>query len=304
MSGVIYVGFKVTVVGLGLMGGSLAKALRGWRGAVITGIDSDMAVMGKALADGTIDRYYRAGDMDPAEALNADTVIIALPPRAALKFIEENGGRASSASVWTDIVGVKKDVMEYAGKYIPADVDFIGGHPMAGLEKFGYANSRGDLFKGCNYVVVPRENTRAASLALIEEMIFYIGAGRVTFSGAERHDAMIAYVSQMPHVLAPAIIDSPNYFESKGFEGGSFHDLTRVGTLDPRLWSELFMLNREPLSRVLRDLEASTARLRKLIEEGDEDRLIQALSAGCERKDERLRKAPLPIVKGRGEKLG
>lgn len=295
-------GFKVTVAGLGLMGGSLAKALRGWREAVITGIDSDMAVIEKALADRTIDRYYRAGDMDPAEALNSDAVIIALPPRAALKFIEENGKYACASSVWTDIVGVKKDVMEYAGKYIPAGVDFIGGHPMAGLEKFGYAHSRGDLFQGCNYVLVPGENTGAASLALIEEMIFYIGAGRVTFSDAERHDAMIAYVSQMPHVLAPAIIDSPNYFESKGFEGGSFHDLTRVGTLDPRLWSELFLLNREPLSRVLRDLEESTARLRKLIEAGDEDRLIQALSAGCERKDERLRMTPRPVVKERREK--
>lgn len=98
--------------------------------------------------------------------------------------------------------------------------EFIGGHPMAGLEKFGYAHSRADLFKGCNYIAVLSASAREESLQLIKEMICYIGSARITLADAAEHDLMIAYVSQMPHVLAPAIIAGDSYFTSKGFEGG------------------------------------------------------------------------------------
>lgn len=278
-------GFRVTIVGLGLMGGSLAKALRGWRGAAIIGVDNDKNVIYKALTDKTIDRGYLVGEMDPAEVLSSDIVVIALHPRAALDFLEKYGKYARVGAVWTDIVGVKKPVLEYAEKYILEGADFIGGHPMAGLEKFGYHYSMPELFKQCNYVIVRSERAREESMELITEMAFYIGAARVTLSEALQHDTMIAYVSQMPHVLAPAIIASSNYFKSKGFEGGSFHDLTRVGTLDPKLWSELFMFNREPLARILKELEKTLARLREMIETGDERALADALEENAKRKD-------------------
>lgn len=289
-------GFRVTIVGLGLMGGSLAKALRGWHDAEIIGVDNDKSVLDRALADGTIDRYYHADEMLPAEALSSEVVVIAVHPAAALDFLEKYGAYACTESVWTDIVGVKKLVLEYAKKYIPAGVDFIGGHPMAGLEMFGYNHSIAELFRQCNYVIVRPEGVRDESLNLIMDMVFYIGASRITFSDALHHDMMIAYVSQMPHVLAPAIIASANYFESKGFEGGSFHDLTRVGTLDPKLWSELFMLNREPLASVLKELEETTAYLRRMIETGDERSLVAALAENAKRKDKRFHMNPRATV--------
>jgi len=281
---------KITIVGLGLMGGSLAKALRGWRNAEIAGIDKDINVINQAIADGAIDKYYLADEIVPEEALAGDIVIIALHPRAALDFIEKYGKFAGKKSLWTDIVGVKSTILNYAAKFIPKGVDFIGGHPMAGLEAFGYAHSTAALFKNCNYVLVAPPSVSEKSLELIKEMIFYIGAARITFSDAAKHDTMIAYVSQMPHVLAPAIIAGQNYFASKGFEGGSFHDLTRVGTLDPKLWSELFLLNREPLSQILKDLEENTASLRKLIERAEEPALIEALTRSSSRKKERAEK--------------
>lgn len=277
--------FTITIVGLGLMGGSMAKALRGWRNAVIAGVDKDTDVVSQSLADGTVDRCYLAGEPNSAEALSANVVIIALHPLAALEFIKNNGRHARAGSLWTDIVGVKKAVMEHAQEFIAEGVDFIGGHPMAGLEKFGYGNSVKTLFQGCNYVIVRPDGASDGSLELIRDMVFYIGASRITFSEALHHDTMIGYVSQMPHVLAPAIIASVNYLESKGFEGGSFHDLTRVGTLDPRLWSELFLLNREPLSRTLKELEDITAELRGIIERGDGGALYDALAGNAARKD-------------------
>lgn len=277
--------FTVTVVGLGLMGGSMAKALRGWRNAIIVGVDKDADVVNQALADGTVDRCYLVGELNSAEALSADVVIIALHPLAALEFIKNNGRYARAGSLWTDIVGVKKAVMEHAQKFIAEGDDFIGGHPMAGLEKFGYGNSVKTLFQGCNYVIVRPDAVGDGALELIRDMVFYIGASRITFSGALHHDTMVGYVSQMPHVLAPAIIASVNYLESKGFEGGSFHDLTRVGMLDPKLWSELFLLNREPLSQVLKELEGITAELRGIIERGDAPALYDALAGNAARKD-------------------
>lgn len=277
--------FTVTIVGLGLMGGSMAKALSGWHNAAIVGVDHDADVVSKALADGTVDRCYLAGECNPEEVFSADVVIIALHPFAALEFIRNNGRYARAGSLWTDIVGVKKVVMEYAREFIAEGADFIGGHPMAGLEKFGYGNSVKTLFQGCNYVIVQPEIASTESLELIRDMVFYIGASRITFSEAMHHDTMIGYVSQMPHVLAPAIIASDNYLESKGFEGGSFHDLTRVGTLDPKLWSELFLLNKEPLSRVLKELEDITAGLRGIIERGDVSALYSALADNATRKD-------------------
>lgn len=290
-------GFRVTIAGLGLMGGSLAKALRGWRGAEIIGIESDKGVLGRALAEKVIDRGYLAGEMNPFEALSGEVVIIALHPMAALDFIEDYGGYACEGSVWTDIVGVKKSVLEQAEKFIPESADFIGGHPMAGLEKFGYGHSTAALFENCNYVIVAPAAARAQSLELVREMAFYIGAARITLSDALLHDTMIAYVSQMPHVLAPAIISSPNYFGSKGFEGGSFHDLTRVGTLDPKLWSELFMLNSEPLCRVLKELEEASGRLRKMIESEDGASLAGALAEKAARKQQWTEmRPPAPVV--------
>lgn len=284
--------FRVTIVGLGLIGGSLAKALRGWRDSEIIGVEKDSGVIRRALSDGAIDSGYASDEAASRGALASDVVIIALHPLAALDFIEREGGYAGEKSVWTDVAGVKAPIMQSAGKHLPRGTDFVGGHPMAGLEKFGYAHSRADLFRGCNYVAVPSAEVREESLLLIKEMIFYIGSARITFANAAEHDTMIAYVSQMPHVLAPAIIAGNNYFASKGFEGGSFHDLTRVGTLDPRLWSELFLLNSSPLAKILLELENNIARLRGLIETKDISAVAEALSVSTARKEERAGRPP------------
>lgn len=279
-------GFKITIVGLGIMGGSLAKALRGWRNAEITGIEVDESVLSSALADGVIDRGYIISDENAAEALDADLTVIAIFPRAALEFLHHYAQYAKKGSVWNDLIGIKETIVREAESLMPEGVEFVGAHPMAGKEVYGYVSSDVDLFRGCNYIVTPTPRTSAHAQDLIHEMIRYVGAKHIIETTPERHDTMIAYTSQMAHVLAAAIVNSRLLFESKGFEGGSFHDLTRVGTLNPAMWSELFVMNKEPLCGILKELENHIADMRKLIESDNQDTLRDALTETTARKAE------------------
>lgn len=281
-------GFKITIVGLGIMGGSLAKAIRGWRNAEITGIEADESVLSAALADGVIDRGYILNDENAAEALDADLTVIALFPRIALAFMHKYAQYARKGSVWNDLVGIKEVIVAEAESLMPEGVEFVGAHPMAGKEVYGYASSDRNLFKGCNYVVTPTPRTSAHAQDLIHEMIRYVGASHIIETTPERHDTMIAYTSQMAHVLAAAIVNSRLLFESKGFEGGSFRDLTRVGTLNPDMWSELFVMNKGPLCGILRELESHIAAIRKLIESDDQVTLREELAETTARKAEYL----------------
>lgn len=281
-------GFKITIAGLGLMGASLAKALRGWREAEIGGVETDAEVLAKALGSGVIDKGYILNEDNARDALDADLVVIALYPRAALKFLQDFARCAKEGAVWSDLTGIKGAVAAEARRSMPAGAEFLGAHPMAGRESSGYASSDGGLFAGCNFIITPGEENTRAAVSLIKEMAAYAGAARVVETEPERHDRMIAYTSQMAHVLAAAILNSGLLFESKGFEGGSFRDLTRVGTLNPEMWSELFIMNGAPLGGVLTELEANIAALRKIIESGDGERLKAALAAATRRKAEYL----------------
>lgn len=276
---------KISMIGMGLMGGSLAMALRGWRQATIVGVNRSEGAIREALDREIIDEGYVLCEQTAQKALSySDLAVICLHPRATLDFLRDYGRFAKAGSVWSDVVGVKKSVIAYARKILPVSVDFVGAHPMAGRELSGFDAAVPTLFHGCNYVLAPVPGNKRESVDLLRDMALYAGAGRITIAEPERHDRMIAYTSQMAHVLAAAIVQNPLLLESRGFEGGSFRDVTRVATLNESMWSELFVLNKDALSEVLRQLEGDVAALRGLIESGNEAILKETLSAATKRK--------------------
>lgn len=278
---------NITIMGLGLMGGSLAMALKGFRKGHRIGVNRSEAALREALDKGMVQEGYVLNHETAQKAFsNSDLVILCQYPGAAMQFLEEYASYAKPGSIWTDVVGIKTAIIEQAKRYLPADVEFVGGHPMAGREISGLDAALETLFNGCNYVICPTEDNTPEALALIRELALYIGAGRITESTPQHHDAMIAYTSQMAHVLAAAIVDHPLLLESKGFEGGSFRDLTRVATMNADMWSELFVLNAPALSEVLQTLEERLRCIRALIDEGNEKELRAHLAHSNRRKEE------------------
>lgn len=277
----------ITIVGLGLMGGSLALALRGFHDAHIIGVNRSEQALREALDCHAIDEGYVLNhDIANKAFKTSDLVILCQYPNAVMSFLEEYAIYAKPNSLWTDVAGIKTEIIAQARHYLPENVEFLGAHPMAGREVSGFDAAIPTLFDGCNYVLCPTKDNSSEAVDLLEEMARYVGSGRITHATPEHHDAMIAYTSQMAHALAAAIVDNPLLLESKGFEGGSFRDLTRVATLNPEMWSELFVLNSKALNDVLKQLEQDILTIRKLIESRDQTALLEHLAKSTKRKEE------------------
>lgn len=273
---------QITIVGLGLIGGSLALALRRAGGCELTGIDADPAVVQAALARGAI---HRAGGPQPP----ADTglLILALPPDAAIGYVRRYAGALSPGAVVTDVCGVKRAVTEAC---LPVcrehRLHFLGGHPMAGKEKSGFANADADLFTGASYIVTPAPDTPEQALEPVRWLAQAIGCARLTVTTPEEHDRMIAFTSQLPHVLAGAYVKSPRCPFHAGFSAGSYRDVSRVAAVDERLWSRLFLLNRDNLCGEIDGLIANLAACRDALLAGDEAQLREVLREGREAKEQ------------------
>lgn len=277
----------ITIVGLGLMGGSMAMALRGFRQARLIGFNRGETALREALDAGVIDEGYVINEQVAPKALrDSDLVVLCLYPQATLDFAQKYARFFKAGCVVTDLVGIKGSIIQGVRQALPPSADFVGAHPMAGREVSGFSAAQATLFNGCNYVIAADEKNRPESVELIKEMALYVGAGRITFAQAQQHDEMIAYTSQMAHVLAAAIVRSPSLFPSKGFEGGSFRDLTRVATLNDRMWSELFVLNKEALGKTLRQLIGDLTDLTELIEAGKQEEIRRELENSTRRKEE------------------
>lgn len=275
---------SIAVFGLGLIGASIAKAIKQNSDIKVIGWNRNAAVAEQALQDGTIDRIW---DQSP---LNADLAVIAFPPDATVAFLEENGRLFAKETVVTDVCGVKRHIVSECEKICKEiGLTFIGGHPMAGKEKGGYANADAGLFHGASYIITPTKNTPESAVALMQEFIQILKAGRLTVATPEDHDRIIAYTSQLPHVLAGSYVKSPTCRERKGFSAGSFMDVSRVATADENLWSELFLYNGENLCREIDTLIANLTAYRDAIREGNKDKLSAIIKEGRLLKEADLR---------------
>lgn len=267
---------NILVVGLGLIGGSYVKALKGFPNATVYGADLNEAVLRQAEQDGVIAK----GVQDADELLpDMDVVILCVMPRVAIDFINQR--KFKPGALVTDVCGVKGMMFH---KLENTDIDFIGGHPMAGRECDGYENATGDLFRGANYIMVTREHNKVENIQLLQDIIKYIGCKRVTRTTSREHDVMIAYTSQLMHVVAATLCDNEILDRAEGFSAGSLRDCTRVAKLNPEMWAELFVENKEALSEQIEIFTASLKRIDEMIQKSDFDGIKEFLTNTSERK--------------------
>ncbi len=266
----------IAIIGLGLIGGSVLKALQGFEDAVFYGVDNDEAVLRAAKEQGLI----CDGSLLPDEVTQiADVTFVCLHPDATVEFI--NNHKFKKNVLVTDVSGVKQAI--YAGLNNP-EVDFIGGHPMAGKEESGFFASDKALFKNASYLLTPTENNLPEHIELLTRMTAYMGCRETVITTPEEHDRMIAYTSQLMHIVAAALCDNERLDASKDFSAGSLRDCTRVAKLDSSLWTRLFLLNKNDLVRCIDEFSASLQKFRNLIDSEKETELKQFLENCSDRK--------------------
>ncbi len=264
---------NILIIGLGLIGGSMAKSLRR-AGYAVDGMDR-ANVQVRALAEGVIAAA-------PQSAEGYDVVFVALPPDAAMRALDEMP--FSAGAVVADLCGVKGAV-ERCVYAKPRRYRYVGCHPMAGKEVSGLENSCETLFDGASMIVVDHPQTDAAAIALLERLFMRMGFGCVRHCTSAEHDAKIAYTSQLAHIVSNAYVKSRTAEGFSGFTGGSFQDMTRIAGVDEEVWSRLYMLNRDAALHELDELLAHLLDTRAALASGDEDALRALLREGRLRKE-------------------
>lgn len=271
---------SIAIIGLGLIGGSVSLALRGFEDYTVVGVDVDADTLVYARGNGVADVVTD----DALSAIRqADVTFLCLHPKAIVDFMARHKDDFKPGSLVTDVCGIKTAIMEGA-KVLPESVDFIGCHPMAGKETSGVFNAEKALFKNAHFIITPRKESKPENVALMERMGAYMGFRDVVNTTPEHHDAIIAYTSQVMHVVAVAVCDDADLFSCRGFEGGSFRDCTRVAALDVPLWTELFSMNSPALVSVIRRLEDNLRSYRETIERGEARALADKLEFSAARK--------------------
>ncbi|MFA6807691.1 MAG: prephenate dehydrogenase [Eubacteriales bacterium] len=272
-------GFNVTVVGLGLIGGSFSLALRELKPKNIWGVDIDQGVLEKAEKKGIVDK----GFVNPSIPLqDSDLVIICLYPELTVKFMRDNIFSFKSGAIITDTSGIKNKVIDDIQSFLPDNLDFVSGHPLAGREYKGLDLASKEIFRGANYIITPTKKNIEENIVFVEEMLRKMGCEKVTRVKAEEHDKIIAFTSQLPHIIASAMINSVENENVLDFMGGSFKDMTRVARVNVPLWTELLIENRENILGKIDIFEKNITLLKNAINNRDEEELSYLLEKGCE----------------------
>ena len=259
----------VGVVGLGLIGGSIAKAIRAYTDCTLYGYDADGAVLSRAMEEGTL-----SGVLTPEGLNTCDLVVVALYPEATVDYVTRNRDQFRKGGLVMDTGGVKSVVctpLEAVAR--ESGFHFIGGHPMAGIERSGYANAFPELFQGASLILTPYDHTPESCVAEIWSLLRQLGFGHLQIATPAQHDHIIAYTSQLAHVVSCAYVGSPSAPNFQGFSAGSFQDMTRVARLNEDMWTELFLENREALVREIDTLVEELAAFAYTIRRGDRDNL-------------------------------
>ena len=272
---------NILIVGLGLMGGSYAKALKRL-GFKVEAIDSRPESIRFAEENGLIDR----GDDHPDETAirKADVIIFALYPEILKDWISEHQFLFKYGLLITDVTGVKSCIVYDVQQMLRDDVEFIAAHPMAGRERSGEEYSDDKVFQGANFIITPTESNTPEAIALCRELGKELGFARITELTPEAHDEMIAFLSQLTHCIAVTLMtcnDSPSMEE---YTGDSFRDLTRIAKINDEMWSELFLLNRDALLKQMDCFSAEFARLREMLVTGDRESMREMMRSSTARR--------------------
>ncbi|MBU5454116.1 prephenate dehydrogenase [Caproiciproducens sp. MSJ-32] len=276
---------KILIVGLGVIGGSYAMALRAVGYKEIYGIDIDLETIKKAKALGIIKEGYSKGK-DIIKDM--DLIVISLYPRLVKDFILENREYFKAGSLITDVTGVKELFVQKILDILPEDVDFIFGHPMAGREKKGIDYASKEVFKGANYLITLTEKNKKENIELLEKIIYDLGFKNIKYVSPSYHDKMIGFTSQLPHAIAVALINSDEEGRDTGkFIGDSYRDLTRIANINEDLWSELFFENKENLLEAINNFMYELNKIKRALL-NDDEKLLKELFIKSSRRRERL----------------
>lgn len=273
---------KIGIVGLGLIGGSLAKAYKKNSDHVILGYDKSPSVVEFARIYGAVDAA-----MDKNNIGECDALLIAINPKDTVEFLNGHASLISPKTLVIDCCGTKRIVCSEGFRLAKEHgFTFIGGHPMAGTHKSGFANSSEDLFTGAPMVLVPHVFDDIQLLERAKKVLEPIGFGFLHVTTAEKHDNIVSFTSQLAHVVSNAYIKSPTAREHKGVSAGSYKDLTRVAWLDPGMWADLFINNKDNLLRELDFLISSLSKYRDALDAEDFPALRDLLLEGKKAKEE------------------
>lgn len=271
---------KVGVVGLGLIGGSAAKAFKA-AGHTVYAFDINDTIVGYAALEGTVDK-----ELDDKRLVQCDLLLLTATPQAVIGYLTEKAAKISPSTLVVDFCGTKRLVCQTGFELARKQgFTFVGAHPMAGLQYSGYKYSRANLFSGASLIVVPPVHDDIALLDRVKSVLAPLQFKKYVVTTADFHDRMIAYTSQMCHVVSNAFVKSPSAQYHRGYSAGSFRDLTRVARLNEAMWTELFIENRENLLTEIDHLMNSLAEYRKAIAEGNAQTLCSLLHDGCVAKE-------------------
>lgn len=273
---------NILIVGLGLMGGSYAIALKkkGYRVSCITRTQSSVDY---ALENGIID--YGTTEVEPDLVGEADLVVFSLYPHVFLDWIEQYQPYFKPGAIITDVTGVKTSVVYRVQSVLRPDVEFVAAHPMAGREVYGVQNSAGVKVDEANFIVTPTDQNTPEAVALIKKLGEELGYARISELTPEDHDEIVAFVSQLAHCLAVVLMTCNDLQHLEDYTGNSFRDLTRIAHINENMWSELFLMNRDALLRQMDLFSAQFDRLREALTAGDAEAMKDMMRKSTERRD-------------------
>ena len=272
----------VAVIGLGLMGGSFAERLTEL-GCFVIGFNRTVETAERALTMGIVQ------SIDPEDLKKAEIVIFCTPVKGTLAFLREHADWLKAGAVLTDIAGVKDHTWPLIRELLPPGMDFVQAHPMCGREGAGLSQADGTIFRDCNYVLIPEKENKPENLALIAELARALVARHVPQVTSEAHDRFIAYTSGLPHAVAASLMNSESYEKDTGmFIGGSFTDATRVADINGRLWTSLFLSNRDKILAEMDSFQESLCKLRQALEAEDAEALCEFFTEARRRRREMI----------------
>ncbi|MBR5614668.1 MAG: prephenate dehydrogenase [Clostridia bacterium] len=273
--------FKIAIIGLGIIGGSMAYALKGFKNATIFGCDIDPETRRKALDRGAVDEV----SAEAASAIeNADLVILCTYPELIVKIIRKNRKSFKPGAIITDVCGVKSKLAKEIEEILPEGCEYVGGHPMAGKETDGFDSAAPELFGMCGFIITPAKSSTENGIKMIRDMARYIGATRITQSTPEEHDSVIAYTSDLMHVSAACLCLDYNDKMNRAYTAGAFRDCTRIANINPGLWTQLFLENRKFLLDEIDSYIGSLNKVRAAIETRNDKELFALLAKVKENK--------------------
>ncbi len=272
---------RVLIVGLGLMGGSYARALKRL-GFTVTAISRKQETIDYALQNGLIDDG--AITPDPRLISEADLVIFGLYPKVFIQWIKDNQQHFKSGALLTDVTGVKGSVVYEVQNILRPDVEFIAAHPMAGREVYGVENSTEKMFFGANFIVVPTEKNTENAIEFCKDLGAALGFARISVLSPEAHDEIIGFVSQLTHCIAVSLMTCCDNKELVNYTGDSFRDLTRIARINDEMWSELFNMNKEPLLKQMDAFLEEFTAFRTMLADGDTEGMREKMRLSTERR--------------------